>query len=49
MGVEADLDRPPGLVCRSGPNVLVTTRKPDDLPAFSHQLLTEFQRQKQTA
>jgi protease I len=36
-------------VCRSGPNVLVTSRKPDDLPVFCQQLVTEFQRQKQNA
>jgi protease I len=30
-------------VCTSGPNVLVTSRKPDDLPAFCKQLLSEFQ------
>jgi protease I len=29
-------------VCRSGPNVLVTSRKPDDLPAFCGQLRKEF-------
>ncbi|HEY2574858.1 MAG TPA: type 1 glutamine amidotransferase domain-containing protein [Streptosporangiaceae bacterium] len=29
-------------ICRSGPNVLVTSRKPDDLPAFCEQLRTEF-------
>lgn len=29
-------------ICRSGPNVLVTSRKPDDLPAFCKQLRTEF-------
>ena len=29
-------------VCRTGPNVLVTSRKPDDLPAFCQQLLAEF-------
>lgn len=29
-------------VCRSGPNTLVTSRKPDDLPAFCDQLRTEF-------
>ena len=30
-------------VCTSGSNVLVTSRKPDDLPAFCKQLLSEFQ------
>ncbi|MCW2911474.1 MAG: protease [Actinomycetia bacterium] len=32
-------------VCTSGPNVLVTSRKPADLPAFCQRLVTEFQRQ----
>jgi protease I len=36
-------------VCANGPNVLVTSRKPDDLPAFCRQLVTEFQRQTQSA
>jgi protease I len=36
-------------VCANGPNVLVTSRKPDDLPAFCQQLVTEFQRQTQSA
>ena len=31
-------------VCAAGPNVLVTSRKPDDLPAFCKQLVEEFQR-----
>jgi protease I len=31
-------------VCTSGPNVLITSRKPDDLPAFCKQLRSEFQR-----
>jgi protease I len=35
-------------VCANGPNVLVTSRKPDDLPAFCQQLVTEFQRQTQS-
>ncbi len=29
-------------VCRSGPNVLVTSRKPDDLPAFCATLVEVF-------
>ncbi|QMU78033.1 type 1 glutamine amidotransferase [Streptacidiphilus sp. PB12-B1b] len=29
-------------VCRSGPNTLVTSRKPDDLPAFNETLVTTF-------
>jgi protease I len=32
-------------VCTAGPNVLVTSRKPDDLPAFCKQLVEEFPRQ----
>jgi protease I len=36
-------------VCTKGPNVLVTSRKPDDLPAFCQRLVTEFQRQPRTA
>lgn len=30
-------------VCTSGPNVLVTSRKPDDLPVFCDQLRNQFQ------
>ena len=29
-------------VCSAGPNVLVTSRKPDDLPAFCSRLLEVF-------
>jgi protease I len=29
-------------VCAAGPNVLVTSRKPDDLPAFCAELRTAF-------
>jgi protease I len=36
-------------VCTQGPNVLITSRKPDDLPAFCARLVTEFQRQAQPA
>lgn len=32
-------------VCTAGPNVLVTSRNPDDLPAFCKQLVEEFQQQ----
>jgi protease I len=32
------------MVCESGPNVLVTSRKPDDLPAFCSKLVEVFQR-----
>jgi protease I len=31
-------------VCTEGPNVLVTSRKPDDLPAFCRELVARFQR-----
>jgi deglycase len=31
-------------VCTSGPNVLVTSRNPGDLPAFCKQLVEQFQR-----
>jgi protease I len=34
-------------VCAAGPNVLVTSRKPDDLPAFCKHLVEEFQRHGQ--
>ena len=29
-------------VCTAGPNVLITSRKPDDLPAFCAELVTQF-------
>jgi protease I len=32
-------------VCSNGPNTLVTSRKPDDLPAFCEQLVQAFQEQ----
>jgi deglycase len=32
-------------VCTDGPNVLVTSRNPHDLPAFCKQLVEEFSRQ----
>ena len=32
-------------VCTAGPNVLVTSRNPHDLPAFCKQLVEEFQQQ----
>ncbi|MGC4935231.1 type 1 glutamine amidotransferase domain-containing protein [Gordonia sp. DT30] len=32
------------IVCRGGPNVLVSSRKPDDLAAFNSALVTEFGR-----
>jgi len=31
-------------VCDGGPNILITSRKPDDLKAFDEALLTEFAR-----
>jgi protease I len=27
-------------VCKNGPNVLISSRKPDDIPAFNRELLT---------
>lgn len=36
-------------VCTQGPNVLVTSRKPDDLRAFCQRLVTEFQQQTPAA
>ena len=32
-------------VCKSGPNVLITSRNPGDLPAFCQRLVAEFQQQ----
>ena len=32
-------------ICTSGPNTLVTSRKPDDLPAFCAQLVKAFAEQ----
>jgi protease I len=32
-------------VCTNGPNTLVTSRKPDDLPAFCGQLVDVFRQQ----
>lgn len=29
-------------VCTGGPNTLITSRKPDDLPAFNQTLISEF-------
>lgn len=29
-------------MCTSGPNTLITSRKPDDLPAFCETLVREF-------
>jgi protease I len=36
-------------VCTSGPNVLVSSRKPDDLPAFCAQFVSVFQKEAQPA
>ncbi len=36
-------------VCPAGPNTLVTSRKPDDLPAFCATLVQVFARQSQAA
>jgi protease I len=36
-------------VCKAGPNTLVTSRKPDDLPAFCGTLTKVFARQSQPA
>ena len=33
-------------VCTNGPNTLVTSRKPDDLPAFCEQLVKAFHEHK---
>ena len=37
--VDAEIQR-----CTSGPNTLITSRKPDDLPAFCHELVAQFAR-----
>lgn len=37
------------VVCEAGPNTLVTSRKPDDLPAFCASLVKVFGRQAQPA
>jgi len=36
-------------VCPAGPNILITSRKPDDLPAFCGTLTQVFARQSQPA
>jgi len=36
-------------VCTNGPNTIVTSRKPDDLPAFCQQLVAVFAQQAQPA
>ena len=35
--------------CTSGPNVIVSSRKPDDLPAFCREFVKVFQREAQSA
>jgi protease I len=35
--------------CTSGPNVIVSSRKPDDLPAFSREFVSVFQREAKNA
>jgi protease I len=37
--VDAEIQR-----CTSGPNTLITSRKPDDLPAFCRELVARFAR-----
>ncbi|MBB4931035.1 protease I [Lipingzhangella halophila] len=32
------------VICANGPNTLITSRKPDDLPAFDEAILEEFAR-----
>jgi protease I len=34
------------VVCEAGPNTLVSSRKPDDLPAFVDQMIRAFERQR---
>jgi protease I len=36
-------------VCRIGPNALITSRKPDDLPAFCSQMIEQFAAAESTA
>jgi protease I len=36
-------------VCTNGPNTIVTSRNPDDLPAFNAQLVKVFQQESQPA
>ena len=36
-------------ICTSGPNTLITSRKPDDLPAFNANIIKVFGRQSQPA
>ena len=34
-------------LCTAGPNTLITSRKPDDLPAFCRELISQFGRRGQ--
>ena len=36
-------------VCTNGPNTIVSSRKPDDLPAFCEHLIKVFQEQAPSA
>jgi protease I len=36
-------------VCTNGPNTLVSSRKPDDLPAFCEQMVKAFAEQSMPA
>ena len=53
IAVEADLVRgrtdTEVQVCEAGPNTLITSRKPDDLPAFCATLVKVFDGQGQPA
>jgi protease I len=40
--VDAEVQR-----CNSGPNMLITSRKPDDLPAFCREIVAQFARAAQ--
>ena len=40
--VDAEVQR-----CTAGPNTLITSRKPDDLPAFCRELVTQFAQPRQ--
>jgi len=41
--------KPAAVNCPAGPNTLITSRKPDDLPAFCETLTQVFSRQGQPA
>jgi protease I len=42
--VDAEVQR-----CSAGPNVLITSRKPDDLPAFCREMVAEFAKARPAA